>query len=235
MTRRIGVLVTGHPPRSLQDEFGSYDEMFRRLLGGPYEFATFEVQRGKFPGAGQGCDAYIITGSAAGVYDAHAWIRDLKEFVQRICGRAALIGVCFGHQLMAEAFGGKVIKSPKGWGIGLHTYQVVKRAGWMDDAASIAIPVSHQDQVVELPTNTQVLAGNPFTPYGVLGYPDRRAISFQCHPEFTLPYSRALINLRRGSFTPALADHATESLRQPNDRELVASWIRRFLASNGPH
>jgi GMP synthase-like glutamine amidotransferase len=230
MTRRIGILVTGEPPQPLQDEFNSYDEMFRRLLGGPYAFAGFDVRLGKFPGGGQACDAYIITGSAAGVYDSHSWIRDLKGFIQGICGRAALIGVCFGHQLMAETFGGKVIKSPKGWGIGLHTYQVRKRAAWMDDAPSIAIPVSHQDQVVELPANAQVLAGNPFTPYGVLGYPDRRAISFQCHPEFTLSYSRALISFRRGSFTPALADHATESLRQPNDRELVASWIRRFLA-----
>lgn len=227
--------MTGEPPQALQDEFGLYDEMFRRLLGGPYEFASFDVRLGKFPGRGQECDAYIITGSAAGVYDGHSWISDLKEFVRWTCGRATLIGVCFGHQLMAEAFGGKVIKSPKGWGIGLHTYQVHKRAAWMDDAASIAIPVSHQDQVVELPANAQVLAGNSFTPYGVLGYPDRRAISFQCHPEFTRPYSRALIRLRRDSFTPALVEQATESLRQPHDRELVASWFRRFLTLEGPH
>ena len=76
----------------------------------------------------------MITGSAAGVYDPLPWIAPLKDFLVSAKGRAKLVGVCFGHQVMAEAFGGKVIKSPKGWGLGLHAYEVVRREGWMDEA-----------------------------------------------------------------------------------------------------
>lgn len=227
---KIGILETGAPPQPLQGRFASYGAMFRQLLGPAYAFATFDVRQGELPDDDRTCDAYVITGSAAGVYDGHPWIAQLTNFVREASGRVPMIGVCFGHQLMAEAFGGKVIKSPKGWGIGLHTYQIWKRADWMDDAHSIAILSSHQDQVVELPGDAQVLAGSDFTAYGVLAYPRRRAISIQSHPEFSPEYARALITLRRDSmFSSALADSALRSLQEPDDRERVAQWFRRFL------
>ena len=99
----------------------------------------------------QACDAYVITGSAAGAYDDLPWIAPLSNFLTDVKGRAKLVGVCFGPQMMAQAFGGQVVKSPKGWGVGLHTYRITTKEPWMDSAAPIAIAVSHQDQVVALP------------------------------------------------------------------------------------
>lgn len=231
---KIGILETGGPPPVLRERFGSYGAMLRRLLGEACEFATFDVPGGTLPGSPRACDAYLITGSAAGVHDGDRWIGELKDFLRDVSGRAALIGVCFGHQLMAEAFGGRVIRSPQGWGIGLHTYWVQKRTDWMDDSSMLSVPVSHQDQIVELPADAQVLAGNLFTPYGVLAYPHRRAISMQCHPEFVSEYSAALITLRReSSFSAALADSAIASLREPDDRERLAAWLRAFLRLAG--
>ncbi len=231
---RIGILETGAPPPALRQHFGSYDSMFRRLLGPGYEFATFDVPGGSVPDGPPACDAYLVTGSAAGVHDGHRWIDELEDFIRNVSGRAPLIGVCFGHQLMAEAFGGRVTRSPKGWGIGLQSYRVEMRAPWMDDAPAVSVPVSHQDQIVVPPADAQVLAGNEFTPYAVLAYPQRRAISMQCHPEFTPEYAAALIRLRREvSFGAALADDALDSLRQPDDRQRVAGWLREFLRATG--
>ena len=105
-------------------------------------------------------------------------IAPLKSFLRDVDGRAKLVGLCFGHQILAAAFGGTVEKSAKGWGIGLHTYDLFERADWMDDATRISVPAIHQDQVIVPPSGARVLGGNVFTPYGILSYPQRRAISF---------------------------------------------------------
>jgi len=233
MTLKVGILEAGSPPPPLQERFSSYSAMVQELLGPGHEFATFDVRNGELPPRAESCDAYVITGSASGVYDGDAWIATLEDFVRSASGRSAMVGICFGHQLMAEAFGGQVIKSPKGWGIGLHRYGLRDRAAWMDGASSIAVPASHQDQVVLLPDDARVLGGSEFTPYGIVEYPQRRAMSLQSHPEFTPEYAAALIELRRASkYTPEQADRALESLREPNDRARVAGWLDQFLRAN---
>jgi GMP synthase-like glutamine amidotransferase len=232
---KIGILETGRPPEQLVPEFGTYCDMFVRLLedaGLEAEARVYDVQAGVFPSAPEAHDAYLVTGSAAGVYDPLPWIAPLKDFLVSAKGRAKLVGVCFGHQVMAEAFGGKVIKSPKGWGLGLHAYEVVRREGWMDDAREVAIAVSHQDQVVERPPEAHVVARSDFTPYGVLAYADQPAISLQHHPEFDPAYACALIERRLETvLSEAQGRAAMETLKQPNDRARVGGWIARFLES----
>ena len=233
MTLKVGILQTGNPPPPLGDRFGSYSAMVQELLGPQYEFTTFEVRNGELPAQAESCAAYVITGSASGVYDGDTWIGTLKDFVRDASGRAAMVGICFGHQVMAEAFGGRVIKSPKGWGIGLHCYDVHQRADWMDEAHSIAVPASHQDQIVKLPADARVLGGSEFTEYGIVDYPQRRAMSLQSHPEFLPEYAAALIELRRSSkYTNEQAERALQTLRQPNDRARIGIWLANFLRSN---
>jgi hypothetical protein len=115
---------------------------------------NYNVVSGEFPAAPEEQDAYIVTGSPAGVYDPFSWIGDLKQFLREAKGKSKLVGICFGHQIMAEAFGGRVEKSERGWGAGLHRYDVREPAGWMDPVDSFAVPVSHQDQIVEQPPNS---------------------------------------------------------------------------------
>jgi GMP synthase-like glutamine amidotransferase len=232
----LGILETGMPPADLKDRFGSYGDMFRQLLGSDYRYTCYDVRAGQFPDVIDRHDAYLITGSASGVYDGDPWIAELKQFIQKLSGRVPLVGICFGHQIMAEAFGGHVTKSPKGWGAGLHRYDIERRADWMssDGEPSLSIPVSHQDQIIDLPPDAVVLAASEFTPYAVLEYPQRRAISFQGHPEFSPAYATALIDLRRGTrYRQDFADAAVASLQKPNDAQRVAGWVRQFLNAPG--
>lgn len=227
----LGILETGAPPADLNLRFGSYGDMFRQLLGPDYRYTYYDVRGGKLPELGRH-DAYLISGSASGVYDGDPWIAPLKTFIQQASGRTPMVGICFGHQIMAEAYGGRVTKSPKGWGAGLHSYEIKQRASWMNGEGGplLSMPVSHQDQIIDLPQDATVLAASEFTPYAVLEYPQRRAISFQGHPEFSPEYATALIDLRRGTrYQQDFADSAVASLKQPNDAQRVAGWVRNFL------
>lgn len=226
---RVAVLQTGAPPSDLAEQFGDYPDMFERLLQmGP--LPRFQVSHGRWPKAVCDFDAYLLTGSPAGVYDPLPWIGELKTFLRAAKGQAALVGICFGHQIMAEAFGGHVIKSPKGWGVGLRHYQVIDRRPWMDSAPGFSIPASHQDQVILHPPEAKVIAANPFTHFAALAYLDQPAISFQGHPEFEPEFAQALLKSRKGSLLPNdQADAAIASLDRPNGRARVGGWIRAFL------
>jgi GMP synthase-like glutamine amidotransferase len=230
---RLGVLKTGRPPRPAIPQFGTYPEMFMRLLGpDAYDWRVYAADEGEYPETPEACDAYIVTGSAAGVYDDDPWIARLLEFLRSAKGRAKLVGVCFGHQAMAQTFGGRVVKSPKGWGIGEHDYRIVHREPWMDDVAQVRMPASHQDQVVKLPPGAEVVGASVFTPFAMLAWRDQPAISMQPHPEFEPAYAKALIEARRGKvYADDEADRAIASLDLPDDRKRVAGWIRAFLAS----
>lgn len=222
---KIAILETGFPPGNLADEFGTYADMFERLLGDGFEAERFDVQTGELPQPGA-YPSYLITGSPAGVYDPMPWIAPLMEFI-RAAKDSRMVGVCFGHQVMAEALGGQVIKSPKGWAAGLNRYQVLRPQPWTNGERHVAIPASHQDQVVVQPPATEVVTASDFTPYAALTWAERPAISFQFHPEFSPAYAKALIEKRYDKVnTP---DAAIASLDAPNDNGLVGDWIRKFL------
>ena len=229
MSLSIGILETGEPPPELRARFGSYGGMFARLLGTGFETAFYDVRVGAYPERVEAHRGYIVTGSPAGVYEDHRWIETLKAWLGQAKGRARLVGICFGHQIMAEAFGGRVEKSARGWGVGLHRYELIAAEPWMAGATAFSVAVSHQDQVVERPPTARVLAGHAFSPFGMLAYQDQPAISFQCHPEFEPDFARALIESRRARLPDP--DTALESLDQPDDGERLAGWIRTFLSS----
>lgn len=230
----IAILETGKPPEALKDAFDDYPARFRALLGEGVATRRFDVQAGQLPADPTAFQGAIVTGSAAGVYDDLPWIAPLLDWLRAARGRTRLVGICFGHQAMAQAFGGHVAKSDKGWGVGLHRYGVVGDEPWMHPrAASIAIPVSHQDQVLAPPADARVIAASDFTPYAGLAWDD--AMSFQCHPEFQPDYAAALVESRRGTrIDGALADEAVASLARPNDRAVLTAWIRSFLLLTPP-
>ena len=233
---KIAILETGIPPEGLEAQWGRYTHMLMRLAGeDEHVFTVFDAQAGVLPGLSPAFDAVIVTGSPAGVYDDLPWIAPLRDWLRAAKGRTRLLGVCFGHQIMAEAFGGRVEKSANGWGLGLHRYDVVAHRPWMgaEPPAEVAIPVSHQDQVVEQPPASTVLARSRFTPFAALAYEDQPAISFQFHPEFEPDYCARLIDrrIRLNQVRGEHAELAIESLKADNDRATVTAWVRAFLAA----
>lgn len=229
---RIAILEAGVTPGPLIEAFGRYDAMVAKMLGADFANTTFDAQAGKLPPDPGAFAGAVITGSSAGVYDPLPWIPALEDWLRAARGKTRLVGICFGHQIMAQAFGGRVIKSPKGWGVGLHTYTVRERAPWMDAATEIRVPASHQDQVVALPADARILAGSDFAPYGMLDYAGGMAMSIQLHPEFSPEFAAALVRRRIGKgLTEAEGEAALASLDGPNDRARVGGWIRTFLTS----
>ena len=154
----------------MAERFGRYPAMFERLLGDGIDYDSFDVPAGELQRVPGAHDAYLITGAAAGVYDGLPWITRWPPSCARP-GSAKLVGICFGHQIMAEAFGGRVEKVAKGWGVGLHNYPIVKHEPWMDPVSLVSVPASHQDQVV-LPPPEPTLASSIFTPYAGLAWHD---------------------------------------------------------------
>lgn len=221
---RVGILECGVPPADVVARHGNFADAVRAMLG--RDATVFAAMQGELPATAAACDAYVVTGSPAGVMDDLPWIPPLLDFLRAARGRARLVGLCFGHQAMAAAFGGRVEKAAQGWGLGLHAYDVLHRAPWMDDATGIRAPAFHQDQVVEAPPGARVTLASDFTPLAGLDYGD--AVSFQCHPEFTVPYALALTEALRPKLGE-LTEPALASYDAPDDVARVQRWIARFL------
>ncbi len=234
---KLTIIEAGRAPGALVDRFPRYPEMFRALLGpadGSLSFGSTSLPDGEALPDPAACEAVLITGSPFGVYDSTPWMDPLRTFIRAAAAaRTPLVGVCFGHQIIADALGGHVAKSEKGWGVGRHTYEVIATRDWMAGAgAAISLAVSHQDQVIAPPRGVTTIARSAHTEHAMLAYDDIPAISVQGHPEFSDVYAGALYNNRRGkALTEAQADAAIASLRQPQDNALVARWIANFLRS----
>ncbi|MEM6627287.1 MAG: glutamine amidotransferase [Pseudomonadota bacterium] len=235
---KIALLETGAPPDTIRDLFPSYADMFVDLVGAEIDGLTFEAHALMDGAPIPATDAYdgaLVTGSRLGVYDEAPWMDVLKAHVREAAGlRKPMVGVCFGHQLIADALGGDVRKSEKGWGLGRHTYALKGAHPWIADPTdSFALAVSHQDQVLAPPADAETIASSEFTPHAALLYAGAPILSFQGHPEFNDSFAAALYNARRDNpLTDDQVDTAVESLAQPEDNSRVGRWIGRFFLQN---
>jgi GMP synthase-like glutamine amidotransferase len=231
---KLTIIQTGEVPAPLESRFGPYRKMFERMfdstgLGFTYEMVA--VSDGEPCPNSTDLEAIVITGSPAGVYDDLFWLPPLREFIRSAySARTPMLGVCFGHQIMADALGGEVQKSEKGWGLGRHTYRVLQHPPFMQAAPdSLSIACSHQDQVVVPPSEANVILASEFTPNAGLFYRNGRALSVQPHPEFLDDYTIALAELRRGAVSDEVVDKALASIAKLSNSGDVAGYIGQFL------
>ena len=230
---KLGILRTDAVRPELKPEYGEYPDMFIALLrhSDPnLEYAVYDVELGQYPVDIDEVDAYLITGSKSSVYEDKRWIIELMEFVRELNRRhKKLLGFCFGHQLVAQALGGKTERSAKGWGVGLHTHRFTTVPSWHDQGdVDLNILVSHQDQVVAVPDSARVLAGSEFCENAVCQIGDH-ILTFQGHPEFVPEYSRELLSIRRERIGEEAYAAGVSSLSGIAQGQRVGSWVLNFL------
>jgi GMP synthase-like glutamine amidotransferase len=233
---KIGILETGLIREELADRNDSYPVMFERLLGldgRKLDFAAYSVLRGEMPGSIYDCDGWLITGSRYGVYEQLDWMLELEDFIRQLAqAERPLIGICFGHQIIAAALGGKVVKSDLGWKVGVQHYDVDRRYDWMGESPpSVAMHAYHQDQIVDCPPTAEVFLSSAGCPIAGLSYGES-IISVQAHPEIEESYERDLLEMFAGSVIPlevAQQGIATLDAGTQVDSPLVANWFVEFF------
>ncbi|SEN64832.1 GMP synthase (glutamine-hydrolysing) [Pseudorhodobacter antarcticus] len=220
---RIGILQTGAAPDQLLGELGDYPDLFVRMLGGHgFTFQTWRVLDGVFPDDVTECEGWLITGSKHGVYEDHAWIPPLEAFIRAAYGaHVPMVGICFGHQIIAQAMGGRVEKYAGGWAVGATEYDFEGRR--------VVLNAWHQDQVVARPAAATVVGGNDFCANAALLYDDRM-FTVQAHPEFRAEFVDGLMRVRgKGVVPDPLLAVAQERLGMPLDESAVAGQIAEFF------
>lgn len=239
---KIGILETGLIHEKLIDRYDPYPVMFAALLDRArqdLQYQAYSVIRREMPASIHDCDGWLITGSRHGVYEGLDWMLELQAFIRELeHASVPLVGICFGHQIIAQALGGEVVKSDKGWSVGLHSYQIDVAHEWMGDAPEqVGIYTFHQDQVVEIPPTAKVFCSSDFCPYAGLSYGDS-IITIQAHPEFEEVYEIELLNLYGGTLVPgpvaskALADMQASGRKA--DTQMLADWLARFFLNLKP-
>ncbi|MGI3166160.1 type 1 glutamine amidotransferase [Pseudooceanicola sp. 200-1SW] len=220
---KIGILQTGHAPDNMLETMGDTPAFFERLLAGhDFTYQTYAVCDGLFPEGPDDCDGWLITGSKFGAYEDHDWIPPLEDLIRRIYAAGVpLVGVCFGHQIIAQALGGRVEKFPGGWSVGATRYT--------GPEGEKVLNAWHQDQVTVLPNGARVLAASPFCQYAALAY-GSHVYTIQPHPEYGAEAIGMLLAERAPGVVPApLIAQATQALDTPTTASDEAERIAAVL------
>lgn len=215
--------MAGHLPDEMQAEIGDYDKLYGRLLKDQgIELIPWAVVDDEFPPDVDAAGGWLISGSRHGAYEDLPWIARLEDFIRdAYAERKPIVGICFGHQIVAKALGGRVEKFAGGWAAGRHEYD------WNGDR--VFLNAWHQDQVVATPPGVEVVARSPFCTYAALVYPGG-AFTVQAHPEFDARAVELLLDTRApGVVPPETIAAARATLDLPNDEAWLAQQIGDFF------
>ncbi len=214
--------------------YTSYGAMFERLLRGAGAEGTFEMFNttlGHYPASFDGFDAVLLTGSQADAFSQEPWVLALRDRVEKLLqARKKLIGICFGHQLIALCLGARVGRAPQGWGVGRLTYQwhAPELAAGRTELSLLA---SHQDQVFDLPPGATLLASSEFCPVAAFSV-GQHVFCVQPHPEFVEDYNAYLLGKRREVLGETVYNTGISSLALDHDGLVVARVMRTFMEEN---
>jgi GMP synthase-like glutamine amidotransferase len=232
----VGLLACDDVPDRLRHIAGGYQDMFDALLR-PHApglaFTRYDACKGKVPSAPDECDAWLCTGSRFSVYDKLDWIEGLKAFVRTVhdAGKP-FVGICFGHQILAEALGGSVQKAEQGWGIGVLDMHIVQPEPWMQPPREhCKLQYMHGDQVLRLPDHSTLLAAAPHCPVAMFKVGEKM-LGIEGHPEFPAAYEEALLRARRERIGADYVDAALATLDTATDHKIAGRWIANFIEQN---
>lgn len=219
----IGILQAGHSPDETKEKHGDYDQFFVRYLADRgFEFENYPVLDGVFPTGPKEADGWLITGSRFGVYDGHDWIAQLEAFLRDVYAQGVpIVGICFGHQILAQALGGKVEKFAGGWAVGPQKYT-------SDRFGAQNIIAWHQDQIVERPADATVVGASAFCENAILVY-GNKALTIQPHPEFTGDFLTDLLAARGKNLPDEIRAQASNRTDEALTSSAFADHIEQFF------
>ena len=234
---KIGILQTGNAPEALLGKHGDFTDMFEALFKNQglknqgFEFVNFDVAKQQFPKSITQAQGWLITGSKCGAYEDHPWIKPLENLLREIYeSKAPVVGICFGHQIFAQALGGKVEKFQGGWSIGMQKYnlkEINKNDGSPNDSPNTCLPAWHQDQITQKPESATVIGVAETCKFAALKY-GKQALTMQPHPEFKINFLKDLLELRKKNLPLDVTEKAIETLSRNNDAVKVAKYIADF-------
>lgn len=216
---KIGILQTGHAPGMLLPDTGDYDAMMACMLDGQgFDFDTYAVVDQEFPEGPHAADGWLITGSRHGAYEDHPWIPPLEELIRAIHAvNLPMVGICFGHQIIAQALGGKVVKHPDGWRVGATQYDI--------EGTPLTLNAWHQDQVIEPPDGAEIIGRAEGCDIAAMRIGER-IYTVQPHPEYGAAFMQGLLDHRAPGVVPdPLSDHARGLLSTHTDNAAMATRI----------
>ena len=221
---KIGILQAGHLSASMQEKYGDLDEVLSKMLQGHgFEIDSYRVCDNQFPESVSQAQGWLVSGSVNSANDDLAWIWQLKDFIrQSYRHNIPLVGICFGHQVIASALGGTVEKYSGGWGVGNHQYQMA------DSTFKPRIIAFHQDQVIKKPAAAKCIGGSAFCENAFLVYGEQ-VFSMQPHPEFSTDYAKDLLADLSDLFSATQRVTTEKSFAQPIDSVGLHRSIANFF------
>jgi len=233
-TVKVCILDNDHLDPAVADTYVSYGAMTETMFaaaGVPWQFDRFDTMLGRYPDSFDDYDAVLLTGSKADSFSNEPWVQELRRRVTALLQqRKKLLGICFGHQLIAHCLQAQVGRAPNGWGMGRMAYDWVGPTPLKPGApdAPINLLASHQDQVLTLPTGATLLARSDFCPIAAYAIDDH-VFCVQPHPEFITAYSAYLLDKRRDRVGEARYAVARDELSLPHDGLDVARFMQKFV------
>jgi GMP synthase-like glutamine amidotransferase len=237
MNRPLRIAILDAVPESYWgDDRGITDSTKFRILLQPENpsarLDAYYVTKDSFPESIGDYDGLLVTGSPCSVYDQHSWIERLEDLVREAAAQGKrVMGSCFGHQLLAKAFGGEVGPNEHGWLVGNFAVRITRRYDWMQPVASVTgMYHFNQERVTRLPPAAEAFARTD-------DYPDfgftigDSVLSFQGHPEQS--------RLSMQNFLDTTPTLSVEQYRraavniggaQP-DARVWGAWMMRFFQS----
>lgn len=230
---KLGLLKCDIVTPEFRDIDGGIPDMFQRLLNAAdieAELRVYRVWENELPTSTGECDGWLTSGARASVFEDEEWIRNFGEFVRALhADKRKTVGICFGHQMIAQALGGETRRSERGWGIGVQSVSILEPQPWMEPPLETCrLLFTHQDQVEVLPEGARLIGSTEHCPNAMFTV-GNHILTIQAHPEYSRPYLRALIESREAIIDPITFKAGLASLEMTHHRSEMAGWLRNFL------